>query len=298
MKMCQTKRKRGGTATGEQPNRVAILTDSTCDLPQELREKHDIHVIPLQLIWGEETLYDGRDIDAETFYRRLPVDPVHPKTSQPSVGDFAEMFRQIAAGADEIVAVLISNGLSGTIASAEGAKEMVDIPVHIVDSRTVSLGLGAVVMAAIGAREAGVDSTAIVAAAERRAANSRAVIMVDTLEYLHKGGRIGGAARMLGTALDLKPVLHLEDGRLELVDRVRTRSKAIARMLEVAIDGLDKDAPLGGAVLHSAAPQDAARVAEQYQALYKPREFMVSQVTPTIGVHVGPRALGVISYNL
>lgn len=282
----------------EQSRRIAILTDSTCDLPQELREKHDIRVIPLQLIWGEETLYDGRDIDAETFYKRLPVDPIHPKTSQPSVGDFAELYKQIGEVADEIVAVLISSELSGIIASAEGAKEMVDIPVHVVDSRTVSLGLGMIVMSAVETREAGADSAAIVAAAERRAANSRAVIMVDTLEYLHKGGRIGGAARLLGTALDLKPVLHLVDGRLEPVSRVRTRSKAIARMLEVAIDGLDRDAPLGGAVLHSAAPEDAARVAEQYQALYNPQEFMVSQVTPIIGVHVGPRALGVISYNL
>ena len=186
---------------GKDSKRIAILTDSTCDLPQELREKHDIHVIPLQLIWGEETLYDGRDIDAEAFYRRLPVDPVHPKTSQPSVGDFAELYMQLGEAADEIVAVFISNELGGTIASAEAAKEMADIPIHIVDSRTVSLGLGMVVMAAVEAREAGIDSTAIVAAAERRAANSRAIIMVNTLEYLHKGGRIGGTTRLVGTAL-------------------------------------------------------------------------------------------------
>jgi DegV family protein with EDD domain len=153
-------------------------------------------------------------------------------------------------------------------------------------------------MAAVEARDAGGDALAVVAAAEGRARKSRAVIMVDTLEYLHKGGRINGATRLVGSVLDLKPVLHLVDGRLEPIDRIRTRSKAIARMLEVAVDGLDQNAPIGGAVLHSAAPEGAARVAEQYQALYKPQEFMVSQVTPIIGVHVGPRALGVISYNL
>jgi DegV family protein with EDD domain len=283
---------------GEDAGRIALLTDSTCDLPKDIRDKHDIHVMPLLLIWGQESIRDGLDMDAAAFYQRLPVDPVHPKTSQPPVGDFAEKYRELEQEANIIVAVLVSDGLSGTIASAQSAAELVDIPVHIVDSRTASLGLGAVVKAAVEARAAGGDAAAIVAAAERRALQNRAVIMVDTLEYLHRGGRIGGAAKMVGTMLDLKPVLHLVDGRLEPVDRVRTRSKAIARMLEVATDGLDRGKPLGGAVLHSAAPDDAARVAEQYEALYNPQELAITQVTPIIGVHVGPQALGVISYTI
>lgn len=283
---------------GTDKRRIAILTDSTCDMPRQVLEQHGVHVVPLLLMWGDETIRDGLDMDANAFYRRLPVDPNHPTTSQPSVGDFAGMFQDIAKEADEIVAVLISGGLSGTLASAESAKAMVDVPVHIVDSRTVSLGLGAAVMAAVEARDAGGDVADVVAAAERRARQNRAVIMVDTLEYLHKGGRIGGAAWMIGSMLDLKPVLHLVDGRLEPVDRVRTRSKAIARMLEVATDGLDTSQPLGGAVLHSAAPEDASQVAEQYQTLYQPQEFTIAQVTPIIGVHTGPGALGVISYNI
>jgi DegV family protein with EDD domain len=278
--------------------RIAILTDSTCDLSQELRRKHNLYVVPQLLVWGQETLRDEYDIDAETFYKRLSTDPVHPRTSQPSVGDFLEMYNKIALEADEIVAVLISHHLSGSIASAEGAKEMVDIPVHVVNSLSVSLGLGAVVMAAVETREAGGDVAAIVAAAEKRARNHNVVFVVDTLEYLHKGGRIGGARKLLGTALNIKPVLHIVDGQIESRESVRTRSKAIARMLEVAIEGLDASAPLGGAVLHGNVPEDGAMVAERYRELYQPQEFMMSEVTPIIGVHSGPGVVGVVSYNL
>jgi len=282
----------------DSPKRIAILTDSTCDLSQEYRRKHNIYVVPQLLVWGQETLRDEYDIDAETFFKRLATDPVHPRTSQPSVGDFLEMYNQIGQEADEIVAVLISHHLSGSIASAEGAKEMVDIPVHIVNSLSVTLGLGAAVMAAVAAREAGGDVAAIVAAAEERARNHNLVFVVDTLEYLHKGGRIGGARKLLGTALNIKPVLQIVDGRIEPRESVRTRSKAITRMLEVAAEGLDTNAPLGGAVLHGNAPEDGALVAERYRELYQPQEFTMSEVTPIVGVHSGPGVIGVVSYNL
>jgi DegV family protein with EDD domain len=279
-------------------HRIGILTDSTCDLPQELRDRHDIYVVPQLLIWGEETLRDGFDIDGPTFYKRLPHDPVHPKTSQPSVGDFVEYFNQMKGEYDEIVAVLISHHLSGSIASAEGAKGMVDIPVHVVNSYSVSLGLGAVVMAAVQAREAGADVAAIVAAAEERARHTRIVFVVDTLDYLHKGGRIGGAAKLVGTALNLKPLLYIHEGRVEPLERIRTRSKALDRMLEVATDGIDTTQPIGGAVLHAEALEDAVRVAERYQEMYSPVEFMMGEVTPIIGVHGGPGVLGVVTYTV
>jgi DegV family protein with EDD domain len=139
---------------------------------------------------------------------------------------------------------------------------------------------------------------AIIAAAKKRSEQTKIIFAVDTLEFLHKGGRIGGAAKMVGTALNLKPVLHVVDGRVESLERVRTRTKALTRMLEVAADGLDKDAPLGGAVMHANAPEDAAKVAERYKEMYSPKEFMMSAVTPIIGVHTGPSVVAVVSYNL
>lgn len=279
--------------------RVAVLTDSTCDLPLELRQKHDITIVAQLLVWGEETLRDMHDITPQAFYERLPIDPVHPKTSQPSVGDFKEAFEALQAkGYEEVVAVLISKQLSGSIASAEGAKGLVDMPVHVVDSLSVSLGLGAVVMAAVEAREAGGDAAAMVAAAEKRAQSVRVVFVVDTLEYLHKGGRIGGASRLIGTALNFKPLLYIDQGRIEPLERIRTRSKALKRMLEVATDGLPEGAPLGGAVLHGNAHEDGDMVAQRYKEMYQPKEFMMSEVTPIIGVHGGPGVIGVVSYAL
>jgi DegV family protein with EDD domain len=279
--------------------RIAIVTDSTCDIPEEIRQKRDIYMVPLSVIWGEEALKDGEDITPQAFYKRLPIDPVHPQTSQPSVGAFANFYEQMKDdGAEEIVAVLISDELSGTITSAEGAKDMTDLPVHVVDSRLASLALGVVVLAAAEARDAGGDVAAIVAAAKKRAEQTKVIFAVDTLEYLHKGGRIGGAAKLIGTALNLKPVLTVVDGQVEALERVRTRTKALARMLEVAADGLDKDAPLGGAVIHANAPGEAAKIAERYKEMYSLQEFMISEVTPIIGVHTGPNVIGVVCYNL
>lgn len=279
--------------------KIAILTDSTCDLPLDYQKQHDVYVIPQILIWGEESIKDNPELTQEKFFNRLTTDPIHPQTSQPSVGDFAAFYEQIKAdGADEIVSVHVSSGLSGTINSANGAQSEVDIPVHVVDSKAASLGLGCVVMAAVQAREAGGDAQAIVAAAEKRVENTRVVLMVDTLEFLHKGGRIGGAKRLLGTALNLKPVLHLEDGVLEPKASVRTRSKALERILEEALDGLSADKPLGGAVVHARAEDDANMVAARYKEMHNPQEFMISGVTPIIGVHTGPGVVGVITYYM
>ena len=280
-------------------HRIAIVTDSTCDLPQDVRDQHSIHMIPLHIHWGEEIFQAGIDIDAGTFYRRLIVDPVHPTTSQPSVGEFLQLIERLRSeGAEEIVGVFLSRLLSGTISSAEAALTMTEVPLHIVDTKSISLGVGAAVMAAVQAREAGGDAVAIVAAAEKRAARTNAVITVDTLEYLHRGGRIGGAIKLVGHALSLKPVMHLVDGKLEPVSATRTRSKAITRMIEAASAGLDMAGPIGGGILHVAAPQDAEIVAGLFRERYAPQEMMTVEVTPVIGVHVGPNALGVIAYNL
>lgn len=280
-------------------HRIAIVTDSTCDLPQAVREKHAIHMIPLHIHWGDEILRAGIDIDSSSFYKRLIVDPVHPTTSQPSVGQFLQLIEQLRSeGAEEIVGVFLSRHLSGTISSAEAALSMIETPLHIVDTKSISLGVGMAVMAAVQARDAGGDSSAIVAAAEARAARTNAVITVDTLEYLHRGGRIGGAIKLVGHALSLKPVMHLVNGKLEPISATRTRAKAITRMVEAASEGLDMDAPIGGGILHVAAPKDAEIVAEQFRAMYAPQEMMTVEVTPVIGVHVGPNALGIIAYNI
>ena len=278
--------------------RIAILTDSTCDIPLEVRNKHNLHVIPQTIIWGDEVLLDGVDLKHAAFYKRIATDPAHPTTSQPTIPQFTEMYKKIAADADEIVTVLLSDEFSNTIASARGAAEEVDFPVHIVDSRSVSLGLGVVVMAAVEAREAGGDAAAMVEAAEKRAYQTNIIFLLDTLEYLHKGGRIGGAKRLIGTALNIKPLLHVDDGRVETLESVRTHSKALKRLVEVAADGLDTSGKLGGAVLYGVTQEDADKIAKEYKEKYQPQSFMMSQVTPVIGVHTGPGVVGIVTYTV
>ena len=277
--------------------RIALITDSTSDIPAEMIERYGIIIVPLYVVWGEEQLRDGIDIDNATFYARLPKDPAHPKTSQPSPQDFAQAIRQ--SGAEEVVIVTVSAALSGTMNSAEGARALVDVPVHIVDSRSVSMGLGWQVIMAARAREQGGDAQAMVAAAESVRERLTMRFAVDTLEYLHRGGRIGGAARFLGTMLQLKPLLAVDEksGTIEAVERARTRQRAIRRLLEIVLERVDSQKPMRVAVVHTASPEEARALMEEVEAQVHPVELFCSELGPVLGVHGGPGLLGICALN-
>lgn len=276
---------------------ITIITDSTADLSAETLKKHGIITVPLYIIWGEESLKDGVDIDKPTFYSRLPKDPIHPKTSQPTPADFVEVLKE--SGAKEAVVITIADGLSGTYDSVCTARGMVDIPIHIVDSRSTSVGLGFEVMAAVRARDAGGDAQAVVAAAEKVRETVSVLFVVDTLEYLHKGGRIGGAAKLLGSALQLKPLLELDNqnGMIDAVERIRTRSKSLQRLVEATFERVDPDKPVRVAVMHGAAPDEAAEVYKEIQTICSPLELITSEISPVLGVHTGPGVVGIGAYN-
>jgi DegV family protein with EDD domain len=276
---------------------ITIITDSTADLSAETLEKHGIVTVPLYVIWGEESLKDGVDIDKPTFYSRLPKDPIHPKTSQPTPADFVEVLKK--SGAKEAVVITIADGLSGTYDSVCTARGMVDIPVHVVDSRSTSVGLGFEVMAAVRARDAGSDAKAIVAAVEKVREKISLLFVVDTLDYLHKGGRIGGAAKLLGSALQLKPLLELNNqtGMIDAVERIRTRSKSLQRLVEATFERVDPDKPIRTAIMHGAAPDDAAAVCDEIRARCSPIELITSDISPILGVHTGPGVVGIGAYN-
>lgn len=282
------------------PNRIALLTDSTCDLPPELARELDIIVVPQVIIWGTEVLRDWIDISAEAFYARLKTDPAHPTTSQPSGADFLGYIQRAhAAGAEEAMLVCVSDELSGTLDSARQAAADAPIPVKVVDSRSASLGLGHQAIAAARARAAGGDLDAMAAATARVRDTLQVIFSVDTLEYLHKGGRIGGAARLIGTALNLKPMLSLDPavGRVEPVERTRTRRKALERMYETFSESVDRDKPLHAGVIHGADPDAAAAVAARLEQDLHPVELIVNQVSPVVGVHTGPGAIGICAYT-
>lgn len=273
-------------------HRIAIMTDSTSDLPANLATELGIEVIPLYVIFGDEHLRDGVDIDTAAFYTRLAQGPHLPSTSQPTPADFVKAIEDCEA--DEIVCIHISNRLSGTVASANAARDEISKPVHVVDSMSVSMGLGFQVMAAARARNAGATVEEIIAAVTRVRDTLQVVFTVETLEFLHRGGRIGSAAKMLGTALQLKPVLTVDisTGLIDAVERVRSRKKSLVRLPEYVLERIDGSQPLRVAVMHWFAPVDAETVLADIRARANVIEEVNTYVGPVVGTHTGPGVLG------
>jgi DegV family protein with EDD domain len=274
---------------------VAIIVDSTAYLPAELITEYNLHVIPLYLNWAGESLRDNVDITPEEFYKRLQEAKEMPTTSQPSAGEFVELFSRVAEAADSIVGVFISSELSGTVASAHAAAEMMeDTPIEIVDSYSASMGLGYITLAAARAVANGADHAAAATAARALVPQTQLLFMVDTLEFLHRGGRIGGARRFVGSMLSIKPVLHLVEGRIEPLASVRTKRKAIQHMLDKAAEEMSHKHDIHAAVIHAAAEQEANRLRDEVKELLDPVELLVAEISPVIGAHAGPGAVGLI----
>lgn len=278
--------------------KIAIVTDSTCNLPVELVEKYNIHVIPQILNWEGKSLLDQIDISTEEFYERLPKSDDLPKTSQPSPGQFTEFFSKVAEDADSIVGIFVSEYLSGTLQSAHlGAEAMGDYPIEIVDSRSVSLGLGLLVTAAARYIAADHDYKAVAQYTRTLAPRLRVLFVVDTLDYLHKGGRIGGAQRLVGSVLSIKPILHLEDGRIEPLASIRTKKKAIQSMIDTVVGEMEGNTHIHAGIIHAAAAEEAAKVEEMLLARVTPDELLINELTPVIGANVGPGLVGMGYYT-
>jgi DegV family protein with EDD domain len=277
--------------------KIAVVTDSTAYIPQEALGGLNIPVIPLWLLWGDERFRDGVDIDPPTFYNRLREATMFPTTSQPSAGEFAEFFRQAGIGAAAVVGVFISSKLSGTVPNALAAQEQLpELTIRVVDSLSTTMGLGFCVLAAARAAAAGKSLDEVVAAAEEVRDRVHVLFAVDTLEYLYRGGRIGGAKRLLGTALSIKPLLHLEDGCVEPLAQVRTKRKAIAQMLQVAEERLGGKQMAGVAILDVDSPDEGDAVAEQTRERFGVSPVYRTAVSPVIGTHAGPGTVGIAFY--
>lgn len=278
---------------------VAIVADSVSNLPADLVKKHNIHVVPAIVNWEGKSLMDGIDITTETFYERLRTSKELPKTSQPSPGQFAEVYEKLIAEGKSIVTVTVSEKLSGTFASANLALQtMPDQPIEIVDSKSASLGQGLLVLAAARAAAEGRSHTEVAEYVRGLVPQMRVMFVVDTLDYLHKGGRIGGAQRLVGSILSIKPVLHLEDGRVEPFASIRTKAKAIQHMLD-SISAEVKAAGGGvvrAGIIHASAPDVAQDVARRVREAISPAELIISELSPTIGTNVGPGTVGVGYY--
>jgi len=278
---------------------IALITDSGCDLPDDLLQQYGITLVPLYILWGSEQLRDRVDLSAEAFYRRLVSDPVHPTTSQPHPADFA---RAIAAahehGAQEAVIITISSGMSSTYDSAQQAARGAAIPVHVFDARANSLAQGFQVLAAARARQARGTAQAMIAAADRVRQSAVTLLHVDTLHYLHGGGRIGRAAMWLGTILNLKPQLMVdhETGKIEPASRSRSRTQALERLYTSFFGRIDTSKPLHIGIIHSESRADADAFAARIQREHQPVELLISVTSPVMGVHTGPGAIALCGY--
>jgi DegV family protein with EDD domain len=272
---------------------IAVVTDSTAYIPMDLVEKYQIRVAPQISIWGEESYLDGVDMFPTEFYERLKASKEIPTTSQATVASFHKIFEPLVAEGKQIVAVLISEKLSGTLQSAQQAKAMFpEATIALVDSQSTAMELGFQALAAARAVEAGKSFQEVVDLAERAKQHTGVFFVVDTLEYLHRGGRIGGAARLFGTAINLKPILHVQDGRVESFERVRTKTKAFARMLDIVQERVEGKPNIRLATLHAAAEADARGLLEEASRRLNPIESLVSEVSPVVGTHVGPGTVG------
>lgn len=273
---------------------LQIVTDSTASLPKALVDQYSIAVAPQIIIWDGEVLKDEIDITVDQFYKRLMSSSKLPTTSQATIASFLEIFEPAVNRGAKILAILISDQLSGTIQSAEQAKE--EFPgarIEIFNSKSAAMALGFQVLAAARAAESGMPLDEILENLKGWRESSGVIFVVDTLEYLHKGGRIGGAARLLGSALSLKPLLSIVDGRIEAIERVRTKKKATERLLELVGEKVEGISPLHLSTLHAYSPVEVKALRAESESRFDIDEFVPAEVGPVIGTHVGPGTLGV-----
>jgi DegV family protein with EDD domain len=277
-------------------SKIAILTDSTAYLPVELQQQLNITVVPLNVIWNGISYEDGVTILPEEFYQRLASSKAVPTTSQPSILSMKSAFERLLDQGHDVLGIFISSGLSGTVDSALQAREILDKGkdrVAIVDSLATTMAMGWPVLTAARAAEAGENLAECKKLAERARDQTFVMFVVETLEYLRRGGRIGGAQAMLGTLMDIKPILGLQDGRIVAVEKIRTKRKALAWMLDLMEEKISARTPVRLATVHANAESEALVLLETARKRFDPIESLCRPLSPVIGTHVGPGTISI-----
>ncbi|HIM16749.1 MAG TPA: DegV family protein [Dehalococcoidia bacterium] len=272
---------------------IKVVTDSTSDLPADVAESLGIEVVPLNVHFGSDVYKDRVNLMPDTFYDKLINGDVLPTTSQPSVGEFIDVYERLGSDADGIVSVHISEKLSGTMNSARLASQQAnaDCPIEVVDTFQVSMGVGICAMEAAEVANSGGDMNQVILAARNAVTRSQCFFMLETLEFLQKGGRIGKAQALIGNLLKIRPMLMLQEGEVHPLGRERTRRKGIAKL----VDTVEELAPISGlAVMYSTGPDEAQTLAQNVSKfMIEGREPMMLQIGPVIGTYAGPDTLGI-----
>ncbi|MBA7606907.1 Protein DegV [subsurface metagenome] len=269
---------------------VKIVTDSGADLPDQLAKELGIAVVPVYVRFGEEVYRDRVDISEDEFYERLTHDPVHPNTTQPTPQDFADVYQKLSADADGIVSIHLSVKLSGTYNSALMAKDTLETkcPIEVVDSETLTMSMGLIVIAAATAAKAGGSLEEVVEAAKQAIPKIHLFGLLDTLEYLKRGGRIGKVKALLGSILNVKPMLATKDGELVPAGQARTRAKGMDKLFEYVKNAGDiQDL----AVVYNTTPDEAQNLVERIGSVFDKEKIRIARLGPGLGAHGGPGAM-------
>ncbi|MFC2068877.1 DegV family protein [Chloroflexota bacterium] len=271
---------------------IKIVTDSTADLPSSVIDELGITVVPLYVCFGEDIYRDRSEISEDSFYERLLQDTKHPTTTQPTPQDFVEVYRQLSVEADGIISIHISEKLSGTCNSALQAKKLVgnECPIEVVDSKMTSMALGLIVEAAANIAKHGNDFNQMVTDIKQSISNVQLLVLFDTLKYLAKGGRIGKAKFLLGSVLNVKPLLTIKEGEFVPVRQARSRSKGIENLLDFAIN---TDNVKEFIIIHSTTPDEAELLAQRVRTSCPTSRVRIARLGPVLGVHGGPGVLAI-----
>ena len=278
--------------------KVAVVTDSMACIPAELVEAYGIHIIPVYVVFGQKVFRDGVDLTPTQFYRMLRKTEVMPSTATFSVGECLELYTELSQDAEAIVAIFISKEFSATVETALEAKSLLTegeerspVPIRVIDSRTTAMAQGFVALAAARAAAEGRSLSEIIRKAEDVICRVSLMAVVDTFEYLRRSGRVPAIAAIMGSMLQIKPIISVEGGRAEVLDRPRTKAKAVRRMLEI-MEGRVGSNPVHVAVLHGDALEEAERLRGEVASRFDCVELLITELSPVLGAHAGPGVLG------
>ncbi|NIO69248.1 MAG: DegV family EDD domain-containing protein [Anaerolineae bacterium] len=278
---------------------IKIVTDSTCNLSPEQLQRYDIRVAPLTIQFGTETYEEDVDIDRDLFYKKIDEMGIIPTTSQPPPGRFADYYRQLTEQGHSILTITLTSKHSGAYQSAILAKDMVpEADVEVFDSTTATFGTGYMVLEAARAAEAGQSRENILKRLEEIKDNMCLFLTPATLKYVQMSGRVGRLAIALASLIDVKPIIKLEDGLLTACENVRTRAKAINRMLELTEEKMGTTDPINIGVVHARSPEEGKTLLEKAQARFNCQEAMIDDFVASLTVHGGPGTLGLFAYKV
>mgnify|MGYP000847102515 CR=1 FL=1 len=278
---------------------IEILTDSTCDIPEALIQQYQIKVLPHYIIWGEKQFRDRIDLQAEAFYQRLVKDPVYPSSAHVTEEEYRQAF--LAAknnGAQEIITITISSAMSGAYQAAMNAAKTVDLPIHILDGKGPTMTLGWQVLKAARLRDVGEPVSRILEEVDLVRKKMVQYVSMNSMEYLYKGGRIGNATRLIGSLLDIKPLVYIDHatGLVEASGVTRTFKKAVGTLYDKFFKSLSSHKNLRIAVLHGNLLGEAEKLADRITKEFSPQELIINMTGPVLGINTGPGALALCGY--